>query len=136
MTTKTLKGNILILLIMAILFSSCEEEIICDNFLQTLTNCSTQNWKVVESINQGSSVASEINEIWSFSADETYTRTTVSGVFQYGHNSTILWLGASQTGFNTYTYAFSNNNTVFEIIKESTTAQDGAYIRRIKFVKQ
>ncbi len=138
MTRETLKTNILLLLIMVTLFTSCntEDETNCDNLLQTLTNCDMQNWKVTESINNGNAVPSEINEIWTFKVDNTYTRTTVPGINQFGYDNTIFWLGASQTNFNTYTYLFSNNNNEFELIKESTVAQPGSYIRRIKFVKQ
>ena len=86
MKTKQFKQNLFLFLILGLLFNSCNPvPTVCDNLLENLTNCSAQNWKVTESnliLGAGSIgriVTSEINEIWQFKVDKTYTRTTVSG---------------------------------------------------------
>lgn len=135
---KHLKSNLLLVLVFGLLFNSCEDPapIACDSFLEKLTNCSVHNWKVTISIMDGNNVTNEINEIWRFKADKTYTRTTVSGTNHFGYDNSKFWLGVTQNQSNTFIYSFSNSNTEFELVAQDAADRPGTTIRRIKFVRQ
>ena len=137
MKTTHLKTNFFLFLVIGLLLNSCEDPIpiACDSFLEKLTNCSDVNWKVTISIMDGNSVTNEINEIWKFKNDKTYTRTTVSGTNQFGYDNSKFWLGLTQNLSNTFIYSFSNNNTEFELVAQDAADRPGTTIRRIKFVK-
>lgn len=136
MKTNHLKTKLLLFLIIGLCLTSCDEEIVCNSFMQNLTSCGTQAWKVTISIMNGNSVTTEINEIWRFNVDSTYTRTTVSGIHDFGYDNSHIWLGSTQTQANIFIYTFSNNNTELEFVAQNTAAVPGSTIRRIKFVKQ
>ncbi|HEY5508849.1 MAG TPA: hypothetical protein VIK29_09270 [Paludibacter sp.] len=140
MKTKHFRANLFLLLILGLLFNSCNPTpTVCNSLLEILTNCSSQNWKVTESNlilgdgSIGSIVTSEINEIWKFKVDETYTRTTVSGNNQFGYNTTNIWLGETETWDNSYVFSFTDNNNTLELMLEPSVARPG---KRIKFVRQ
>lgn len=137
MKTKHLNPILFLFLTLGLLCNSCNPvPTVCDNFLENLTNCSAQNWKVTISIRNGNSVTSEINEIWRFKSDKTYTRTTVTGTNNFDYDNSKFWLGTTQTISNTFLYSFSNNNTEFELVAQDAAHSPGTTIRRIKFVKQ